>query len=491
MQWTLSPHQKSRRLLSIAIDAGTFSKEMDSHLDTIIRTKIQDDPVIRLTDFARQCALANDLKITLCPTPLKIELTTKEIVNIWWLDGFFSMIYEDFIPDMLSESNLPHSITELQRLLVWYHKPAESFPRKENTNAILSFFQNAQNSFFGLEIAKVLFYRKQYFESNEALRIILSLNPKNLVARTLRIMIFWNLGLEESSYDAAKIHFERSEEEARFAENTISEKTEEFYCEWAVGIIAHACSLARRLHAGESELDCGKDKIQKLLRSAEKKLLRGITISPTGYRSIFWFVFNTVLSNLLKNDPEIFQKAEIESGCWKFNDQNEVVLDSVKEIFRSIGWLRENFSEEDLHQFVAQNVIQVYDASVSLRAYRPTLKYAYALFFWDFNPRVTVGAVKQIFSWLHEAKTLLSSLTDDFLYLYTCIRFFPELIHPDDFAMLIDNIIREINSVLEKNRIWDLNQEEDDNKLVKTYGLNLCLLHLFTNTNSRYGQKST
>ncbi len=477
IRWMLSTNGRGR-LISIGIAAGKFSKGMDLRLESIIRTKIHDDPVIRMTDFARQCVLANDLKVILWSRPFSIELPAKELLNIWGISHFFSVVYEDFCPAMLSAEILPRGVEDIQQLLVWYRKP-EVVRQKKETSAILSFFQNAGNSFLGLEIAKALFFRKQYFEANEILRIILSLDSGNIVARTLRMMIFWQMGLEEPSYAVARIHFERSEEEARFVDETIPEKSEEFHCERALGLIAHACSIARRIRFGEDGPGCGEDRVADLLVAARKTLLRGITVSPTGYRSLFWLICTAVLSNLLQDDPGLFRTAELKSGYWNFDDRKRIVPRTALEIFRSAGWLRDNFTRQDLHKFIFENVIQVYDASVSLRAYRPNLKFAYALFYWDFNPEVTAGTAKQVLSWLREAKAGLENLKDNSLHIYTCIRFFAELIRPELFEQYIDDLISRINEVLQKNGIYDLNGQKDD-KLIDTGGLTLCMRHFFT-----------
>ncbi len=249
--WMLSDHFGFCRLLSIGIDAGGFTRNMNMRLEAIIRAKIQHDPVIRMTDFARQCVLTNDLKVVLWNEPFQLELPAMGLLNIWGVETFFSVVYEDFCPVMLSDETIPHSIKDIQQLLVWFRRP-EDVRQKKAKSAIVSFFKNARNSFLGLEIAKVLFYRKQFFEANEILRIILSLHPRNLAARTLRVMIYWHMGVEEISYAAAKIHFERSEDEARFVIETVEEKTEEFYCEWALGIVGHACFIARCIRSGEA-----------------------------------------------------------------------------------------------------------------------------------------------------------------------------------------------------------------------------------------------
>ena len=75
--------------------------------------------------------------------------------------------------------------------------------KSDDENAIATFFRYPHNSLLGVEIAKTLYYRKRCSEAAEILRILLSINPGDLVARTLRMMLFRNMALDTPSQRSA------------------------------------------------------------------------------------------------------------------------------------------------------------------------------------------------------------------------------------------------------------------------------------------------
>ena len=65
IRWALSSYSTKNRFLSIALVIGEYTS-IDNHLLPLLNAKLPDDPVIRLSDVARQCVLINDIRVVLC-----------------------------------------------------------------------------------------------------------------------------------------------------------------------------------------------------------------------------------------------------------------------------------------------------------------------------------------------------------------------------------------------------------------------------------------
>ncbi|MFZ1986014.1 MAG: hypothetical protein WAU91_16465 [Desulfatitalea sp.] len=230
IRWALSKYCTQNRFLSIGIAAGDFAV-LDNYLLPVLNAKLPGDPVIRLTDYARQCVLINDIRALLCGRPSEITLFNGETLTIWWVVGLWSTLYFDFVPDLLTDKMLRNDETSVAALAGMLWSPenggAESKP-SAGTNAIATFFRFPHNSLLGLEIAKTLYYRRRFWEALEILRIVLSLDPTHLNARTLRMVLFRNLALDAPTYTVAEGLFKQAHQEAQFIQHSCEFQSEDF-----------------------------------------------------------------------------------------------------------------------------------------------------------------------------------------------------------------------------------------------------------------------
>jgi hypothetical protein len=119
IRWALSPYSTKNRFLSIAIVVGEYAS-LDNHLLPLLNAKLPDDPVIRMSDMARQCVLINDIRVVLCPEPTETTLFNGESFAIWWIEAFWSTLYFDFVSELLADpilQNHPAAVEKLNRLL--------------------------------------------------------------------------------------------------------------------------------------------------------------------------------------------------------------------------------------------------------------------------------------------------------------------------------------------------------------------------------------
>ncbi len=257
IRWALSPYCTQNRFMAIGLAAGGFAN-LDNYLLPLLNAKLPGDPVIRLTDYARQCILINDIRALLSSQPSEITLFNGETLTIWWVVSVWSMLYFDFIPDLLDDPFLQNDALSAQRLVakLWSSTADDSGNEPEDQrDAITSFFRFPHNSLLGLEIAKTLYYRRRFWDAIEILKTVLSLDPTHLSARTLRMVLLRNLATEAPSYSIAEGMFAQSHLEAEFIRQNCAFQSEDFYCEHAVVYLAQAMATLRYLRSGAGQFD--------------------------------------------------------------------------------------------------------------------------------------------------------------------------------------------------------------------------------------------
>jgi hypothetical protein len=484
IRWALSPLRSQRKIMTIGIAAGKFST-LDVYVQTVLNVKLPGDPVIRVTDYTRQCVLVNDIRATFCQLPKEIEVFDGEIVNIWWIKELWNIYYWDFVPALLKDEMLQNDPQSEERLrtLLWF--PDEKLTLTEDEkkpNAITTFLKFPQNSLLGLEIAKTLYYRRKFLEANEILRMILSTEPHNLTARTLRMAIFCNLGLDESlPYSAAKIYFKRAENEAAFIEENCTNKDEDYYCERAYCRLAQALRILHliRLNRGEyheRDISLTEKDVYRLLSDAEDLFMRGVTVSSTGHRSMFMIGCVCSLRRMLKKNEDFVNTPE-----GKLLDKHDICKETAEDIFSVGGWLRKDYTGDIRYGFLRKRMksgFMLYDNAVLLRTRQPNMKFSYALGLWDFSPVITVGIAKSVIKLLKEAIAKAKQLKQDKVCVVSITRVKAEIITVDRFIRDVSECIEQVESRVGSLEDLEKGEDSDPIEAEKSGGLKLFCLNI-------------
>ena len=182
IRWALSKHNTKNRFLSIGIVAGDFG-DLVNYLLPVLNAKLPGDPVIRVTDYVRQCLLINDIRVILCGRPSETTLFNGEPLTLWWVMALWSTLYFDFVPDLLEDRILKNDPASVETLTQVLWPPLDNRPRSvgmKELNAVTIFLKFPLNSLLGVEIVKTLFFRRRFWEALEMLRIVLSIDPTHL-----------------------------------------------------------------------------------------------------------------------------------------------------------------------------------------------------------------------------------------------------------------------------------------------------------------------
>ncbi len=455
IRWALSPYSTKNRFLSVAITVGEYAS-IDNHLLPLLNAKLPDDPVIRLSDVARQCVLINDIRVVLCSSPTETTLFNGESLTIWWIEAFWSTLYFDFVSDLLADPILQNDPATVKRLnhLLW-RLPDESAPdeSRDQPNAVTTFFKFPQNSLLGLEIAKTLYYRRRFAEAIEILRVVLSINPNDLIARTLRMILLRNIALDAPTYEAAVGLFRQAKKEARFIEANCACESEDFYCEYAVVYMAQAmCALRhsrmdRGIARNQNLREEIKHEVYACLEAAEDLFENAIAVSPSGIRSSYLLNSVRMLAAVLKNDEQIFVNPRKTIA-----GPSQIGREVAVNVHWQIGFRRADLPEEALNEVTEKLMVaklKIHDDAISLQSYRPTIYFCHAVSLWDFLPALTPTAMKTARQSIRMAREIAESVKKDDVCIYSFTRTYGEMIPADEFIEHMDNCLRVMDSMPE------------------------------------------
>lgn len=464
IRWSLSKYCTRNRFLSIGITAGEFAA-MDNYLLLILNAKLAEDPVIRVSDYVRQCLLINDIKVILCRKPFETELFNGETFGIWWITAFWNPLYFDFIPELLEEEALKNRAKSgdvLSQLLMFPEDLNSNLAENEDSNAVMTFFKFPHNTLLGVEIAKTLFYRRRYHEALEILRIVLSIDPIDPTARTLRISLFRQLALDAPSYSVAEKLLNHAEHEALYIQEKCEIPSEDFYCEYAALYFTRAVSTVRHLRAGDAPgtADTLLESVFQDLDRSEYLFDKAMTVSPSAIRSSYSINLVRVLKTILRSDPEILVDPRKPLDC------NPNLLKSITfETHHQLNFMTGGVSARDLAEHTAKLMIQrfrIYGDSVSLRSYRPCLYFTHAVALWDFSPARTVAIARRVLKALSFALESAREIEKDDVCIYSSTRLCNEIIPVDQFIEHIEKSIRMVKETVGSN----LEGRDEDELLV-------------------------
>jgi len=455
IRWALSNYSTKNRFLSIAIVVGEFTG-LDNHLLPLLNAKLPNDPVIRLSDMARQCVLINDIRVVLCAKPTETTLFNGEALIIWWIEAFWSTLYFDFVSELLADPILQNNETAIKKLnrTLW---PDPDEPRTEpghsdSPNAVAAFFKFPNNSLLGVEIAKTLYYRRRFTEALEILRIVLSINPADLIARTLRMILLRSIATDVATPEAADGLFRQAAREAQFIQTNCACESEDFYCEYAVVYLARAMSILRdaRTHrktrTDAAALAAMKQDIYDALDTAEGLFEHALVVSPSGIRSSYLLSSVRMIKSILHDNGDVFVNPAKALAA-----QDEARRNLAINVHWQIGFRRPDLPDTLQNDLTKKLIVvkgKIHDDAVALQSYRPTIYFCHAVALWDFLPDRTEEAAQRARLAILKAMEIARSVKKDDVCIYAYTRTYGEMIPPDEFIRHLENCLTLIDRTI-------------------------------------------
>jgi hypothetical protein len=452
IRWDLSPFSGLGNRLVIAMVAGKFV-DMEIYLQAMLKARLPEGDVIRMTSFAHMCAKLSGVKIVFNHPPREVSLYDGDTITLWSIRSIWSHIYYDFVPAVVRM--LPRDHPDYQAFRT------SLFSADAGNNAALSsVYRHIGNTMLIIEIAKTCLAKAMFDEADHFISIVLANHPFHLVARTLRMVIRMNMALYRPGFGAAAILFEEAVNEGRFIIERCRVEDEEPYCELgqvyycvarrlfnilvkdcAEAIPAAGIRSASELEACPPEqmerLYCEaqpilKEKIMENLQKARDCFEKGRTMAPDkGTRSLHWSFRIRALIHTLERDERSFAPQD---GPGKdLRDRYGAFQKTARDFFAALGWTGESFGsaegsppDSDLLERVFQ-LFHMYDHSVLLRTYSANVKYAFGTLMFDFLPELTVGSLKTILSFLKQSEDQVRELAADAMHISTIVTCFSQV----------------------------------------------------------------
>ncbi len=452
IKWILSPFSSYNRFFSIGVATGDFD-EVNDQLQAILNAKLPEDPVIRLTDYARQCVVINQIKVIMNYKPEEIELYSGERFKVWWITELSGMIHWGLVPGLINDGLLGEDLFNAINLRRQLSIPTDANSAQDNS-AINRFFRFPQNSMLGFEIVRTLLCKKKFAESMEILNALLRVTPYHLNSRITRMVLYKYLGVEAVNYYISDKMFRMAEKEAAYIVENLNHIGEDFYYEYALLKLARLSTAIKALRRQDNtiyevlDLRMGAPDLILLLNEAEEIVMEGVTVSsPTVERIIYLTlsieVLKIVLYENIKDDGRINPRLTCSA---------EKIKQHMLNIFISQYNQALDIGTTDLSRAMRfTNEAAIHDGSmIALDGYRSAQMFATAVFYWDILPVRNVHTIKETLAHLNKALTFAKTLALMNEPVYSIATLSGQLVSADLFVSQVDSLINEIETRYKK-----------------------------------------
>jgi tetratricopeptide (TPR) repeat protein len=338
--------------------------------------------------------------------------------------------------------------------LLWFPEEADLMTSEDGKpDAITTFFMFPHNSLLGVEIAKTLFYRRRFQEAIEILRLVLSIDPTDPTARTMRMILFRELAVNAPSFFISCQFFSQAEQEALFIQENCEVKFEDFYCEYASLFLTRALMTVRNLRSGRGgqdgvpETTAARRSIFEALALAERLFERAITVAPWAIRSTYSLNTTRILSAILRDDEEI-----LSNPAKPLNGRPETVVRPGSGFQWQLSLIKSGIVPDDNptlrnRDFIEKMLVKrfrLHDESIALPAYRANAHYCHAVALWDFCPTRTVGVLKRVLKMLQSAMDIAERAAREDICIYSSTRAHSEMMQAEIFIGHMKRCIRTV-----------------------------------------------
>ncbi|PKN50860.1 MAG: hypothetical protein CVU55_15095 [Deltaproteobacteria bacterium HGW-Deltaproteobacteria-13] len=464
VRWLLSEYSSPHKKLIIIIHAGLVA-ETNLVIQPLLETKLTGETGIYLTDYAHLCARVAEVKVGFEGYKNKSTSEESYISDVWTVKFFKSYNYYDYIPYLLEERMLPVSQTGLS-----YSKFQQAlyFPEMFSESpfeALRAMHRFPQSSLLLIEIAKVLRARQMPYEADAIISNLLLSDPHNVIARTMRMLIFENIAHSHTDFHISELAFNRAIAESEFIIRRCNGE-EAIWCEIGLLYYGRAKKYINYLRGDNASNthNIHKEDVLNSLKKANEFFLNGMAASPTGKdaSSLLFFMCTLGFIELISTGENLFDKTAYPI----LTDKHDVLRKVGTRFFIEIGWLRNavspegNVNESAFYALllVLRNIVARFENSMLAKGYIPYVKYLTCILIWDFAPFLTTGICKHILGLLNEACIETEKLILENVLVYQISINF---ISADKFLSRIQEATDIINNYLTADEL-----KKDDTSLI-------------------------
>ncbi|MCK5851300.1 MAG: hypothetical protein KAH23_10325 [Kiritimatiellae bacterium] len=443
--WQLSAQHSSRINLIISIDAGDFvSREIT--IKDLMSPDLPAESPIRLSHFAYTAAKQADLKVV---------FRSVKYPNIWSADHFWSFPYFKSPPVLMAQGIGAVDDTEILPVTDDAVKAFREalFLKDSKDYGILPMVHNYPPRILAsLEVAHVTTLRRLHHEAIQLLFYVLSFDPLNHIARTLRMHNYMALSICTQYPDTASLLFKRAIHDGQFIENRCIPDPE-FYAEYSLAYWAMAIKLIKFMRKGIifEKIDETMSEVLMLLTRSEECAMKGLSVSTSGAdsRCGYWLLYSMAFRRLLEKDPELMTNI------------NRPMADShnlFPEIFDSFtgvsGWMPPMDStgriDEGFMEKRALRSSETFLNSLSSTSQYPHAAFGVCNFLWDFSgPKRKKLIIDYVLLLLEKIRMKIKVLKGLCIGTYSATPTLMEIQSPREYITCIERVTSKVTKVKE------------------------------------------
>lgn len=453
--WQLTPFYSTSIQFIIAIDAGQFDVIADSMKDLVYPALPRDLP-IRLSHFAYMVSKKMDMRVIFKETSHP---------NVWGIEHFWGFPYFKS-PPVLMPAKLADG-KEASLMPVW-DKDVLTFQdalffTKTGSFAILDAVrQYPPKVMLALEVAHIATLRRMGHEAVELLSNVLSFEPYNHIAMTMRMQNFIAMGNYAKEWDTAHLFYERALCDGLFVEKYCPPNPV-FYAIYGLLFYSKAIKLLRFLRRGDIQgpIEERRRGVIQCLEKAEFYNRTGTSVSHNAAdnRCGFWVGHYYAFRKLLEKNPQLFTDRNL-----PFADSDGVYIKEVQYVYKSMGMLNPILDKKTAEQLKDQRLMLLlsnYLNSISATSHYANVLFSATTMLWDFaTPESKPQIIDQVLMLLEMALLKAAALKKTCLGVYICT----EVQSPGEF-------IRAINGI--KKLLEEIKRTEDYTNPIKISLMNL------------------
>ncbi len=434
ISWQLSPLYNALVHFIVVLDAGPFEKVTITIKD-LLNPELPTAYPIRLSHFVFTVAEQAELRVV---------FKNLNHPNIWAVEHFWAFPYFKSPPVLMPAETSAKAGSE------WL--PVRSDAAMKFRNAlfygdtkdvqILSIInQYPPKILSSLEIVNILTLRRFHHEAVHLLSSVLSLDPTNCIARTLRLRNFMFLANMAKDFEVADFLYERGVYDGEYIESNCAEHPE-FYSEFSLIFWSKAIKIIRQLRKGnlqEEDIEQRKSEVLECLYAAEHYAKKGMAVSRAGLypRCTFWMLYFIAFRHLIERNPELMDSIDK-----PMTDVDGIYVSASKPILEGVGWLIYkddgiSIDEAYLDKRMSKT-IDTYLKSISETAFYVDVLYFIGVTIWDFStPVQRKRIINRVLLLFEMAIKKAAELKQRCLGVYTMAPTYPVIQSPEEFISFV------------------------------------------------------
>jgi len=466
--WQLTPFYATSIQFMIAIDAGPFTAISDSIKD-LLNPALPSDLPIRLSHYAYMISKQMDIRVIFKET---------SHANVWGIEHFWGFPYFKSPPVLMpvslgyekETSPLPVRDKDVQSF-----REALFFNRSGHFPILDTVRQYPPKVLLALEVAHIATLRRMGHEAVQILSNVLSFEPYNHIALTMRMQNFFAMANYAGDWDTAALLYERALCDGIFVEKHCPPNPV-FYAIYGLLFYAKAVKIIRFLRQGKltDHIDDRKKDVMDCMEKAEFYNRMGTTVSHNAAdnRCAFWVGHYYAFRKLLENDPELLTNAGR-----PFADPDDIYIKNIRYVYESMGIFDPLMEKQAARQLQGQRLMMIlgnYLNSISASSHYTNVLFSATSMLWDFSETESkVQIIDQVLIFLEIALRKAAALKDLALGVYICT----EVQSPGEFSRSIRKIKKHLEEVkrtedyTNPQKISLMNLDEDTSGAPITYDL--------------------